>query len=59
MFEDWFADFPKENFFVLTLDEYKKDRGSVLEKVFKFLGVGTFSPTTDTGVEISWGLLIL
>ena len=48
MFEDGFAHFPKENFLVLTLDEYKKDRGLVLKKVFKFLGVGMFHRTTET-----------
>ena len=37
MFEDWFAHFPKDNFLFLTLNEYKEDRGLVLQKIFKFV----------------------
>ena len=41
LLEDWFSQFPREQFLIQRLEDYSKNRSEVMNNIFRHIGVGT------------------
>jgi len=49
--ERWFANFPRENFFITSLEQWKRDAVGEFSRLLRFIGVPP--PTTATGLSLA------